>query len=339
MEFGSEGGQDWGPGAEAGGGDGASVDVDALLTEIEAGGSAAPQMTGGTATGQQPASPNAAAAGQAPTTQPQPGQNASQPPVAEIEFEWNGKQIKVPTTDPRARQWLGQGYDYAQRMQAFKAEQEAFNRAKAELDPVRQRYSELEAYVEKNPEWWEHVNSQYQQAQAAGQGLDPSHPVAKELAALKAQIGDVLKFKNDSEARRLSVQREQQDQVLNDEIQSIRTQFKDLDWNTVSPDGQSMELQVLKFMQDNHIGLKADGTLVPGAFKQAFLLYNHDRFLKRAEEKAKEDVIKERQKATKLGLLGQSSAPKRGITQAEDIKQKSWDELMREGAEEFGVAL
>jgi hypothetical protein len=298
-----------------------SIDVDALMSEVESGGAATPDSA-----------PAGQAGGASPKIPQQPAPPAGASPQ-ELEFTWNGKQIKVPVTDPRAVQWLGQGYDYQQKIAAFKAEQEQFAKQRAELDPLKQRYAELEAYVEQNPEWWNHVTQQWEQAKGAQQqpgqpSIDPNHPIARELQSLKAQIGDVLKFKQDSETQKLMQQREQEDRTLNEEIQSIRDSYKDLDWNSAGADGKGMELQVLEYAKSRGIS----------NFKDAFLSFNHDRLIQRARAQGKEDVVKERQKHTKLGLLGETQAPRKGqITHAEDFKHKTYDDLIREGADELGV--
>lgn len=305
------------------------IDVEAALSDIESGRDTQPDPT--------PAVDSA-------TVHPKPSPSASAPPAGaspspqEVEFIWNGKPIKAPLAT--AVQWASQGYDYNQKMQAHKAEQAAIEQARKELEPLTARYAELEAYVDQNPDWWSHVTQQWEQrrAQPAQPGqITADHPVMRELTQLKAQIGDVLKFKNDSVAERLLTQRKQEDQALNEGIQTVRKEFADLDWSSVSPDGHSLENQVLKFAQDNSIGIKPDGTIVPSAFRQAFLLFNHDRLVKRAQDQTKEAAVKERQKHTKLGLLGTAPAPKGGITRAEDIKQKTYDDLMREGIEELGL--
>ena len=295
-----------------------AIDVDALMSQMDSGGSPPPDPA-----------PEGRAAGSSPTET----QHPSAPPSGvhpELEFTANGKTIKVPLSDPRVKQWTQQGYSYAQQMAAFKQEQEAFTRQQQEH---KARYGELEQYVEQNPDWWNHVTQQWEQARAgmaqqtAAQNADPNNPLVRELEALKSQIGEVVKFKQDSETQKLLLQRQDEDRRVNEEIQSIRESFKDLDWASVAADGKNMELQVLEFAQQRGLS----------SFKDAFLLFNHDRLLKRAEEKGKEAVVKERQKHTKLGLLGQTQAPRKGITHAEDIKNKSYDDLIREGAAEVGV--
>jgi len=304
-----------------------AIDVDSLLGETESGATPPGSTQGG--------APNASESTQGTTTQSQAASTTAStpaaPPAPELEFTVGGKTIKVPLSDPRVKQWTQQGYSYAQQMAAFKAEQEAFQK---QQETLKQRYGELEQYVEQNPDWWNHVNQQFERVRAGmaqqtqSQNADPNNPLVQELQTLKQQLQDVIKFKQDSETQRLIQQREQEDRRLNEEIQSIRETYKDLDWNSVGSDGKTMELQVLEFAQQRGIQ----------SFQDAFLLFNHDRLVKLAEQRAKENVVKERQKQTKLGLLGTTQAPKKGITHAEDIKNKSYDDLYREALEELGHA-
>jgi methionine-rich copper-binding protein CopC len=302
----------------------AGFDVDSFMSNLEGD---KPSLPGDSYAPENPA-PAAKPTTQAPATQTQTAQ--------EIEFIVNGKPVKA--TLDQAKQWASKGYHYNQEMARFKAEQEAFTKQRTEIEQVKARYAELEDFASKNPGWIDHVNQAWQQAQsqaqAQGQQLPPA--VAQEFQALKQQLGELSKFKSDSEAQRKQQQTQQEDQTLNSEIQTLREQFKDLDWNAVSPDGHALDMQVLKFMQDNHIGVKADGSYVPGSFERAFKAFNHDQLVKRAEERAKEAVVKAKKVETKLGLLGQSSTPKKGqITHAENYKHKSLSELAEEAIKEL----
>lgn len=288
---------------------GASFDVDAALSAIES--------------GQDYASPEPAA-----TPDPAPADAATEPAAAaapsELEFDWNGRKIKAPFSDPRIQQWAAKGYDYNQRMQAFKAEQETFASQRQEIEALKAKYAPVEEYYSKNPQHWEQVQQAFQNAQ----GLDPNNPLVQKLQQYEQKLSQVDQFIQTAQQREAQEKAQQEDQALDTEIQSLREQYKDLDWNGVDPEGNSLEARVARHAIQN--GIKKFGT----AFRDLY----HDQLVKRAAEQAKESVTKERQKASKLGLLGQTPTPKKGITPAEDLKSKSYDQLEREALQELGLA-
>jgi hypothetical protein len=282
------------------------VDVDSLMSGDSSGSSEIPM-------GDEPTQPS-----------PKPQKTPEQAAAAELAFNWNGKQIKAPLNDPRVTQWVSQGYDYAQKMQAFKQSQAEFEQKQRLISELESKYKPVEEYYSQNPDRWQYINQQYE---AMKQGLDPSNPIAQKIQSFESKLSQVDQFIQNQQLERLNQQIAQEDSALESEIQSIRTEFKDLDWNTPDADGKDLEYRVLKHAQE--IGTKS--------FRAAFRDFNHEHLLKLAEERAKENVIKERQKQTKLGLLGQSQAPKRGITNAENIKNKSYDDLIAEGIAELGL--
>lgn len=295
--------------AEGGSSDLSGIDVDGLLSGPESSGREIPM---GDETPQ----------AQAPIQKEAPKTEAQQ--IAELAFNWNGKQIKVPFGDPKATQWLSQGYDYAQKMQAFKLEQAHFQQQQKMIADLEAKYKPVEEYYSQNPDRWQYVNQQYE---ALKNGMDPSNPIAQKIQNLESKLTQYDQFIQNQQNEKIFQQRQQEDQALDGEVRSIQDQFKDLDWGTPDANGKTLETRVLEHAHQN--GIKS--------FRAAFRDLNHDHLLKLAEERAKENVVKEQQKKTKLGLLGQSPTPKKGITNAENIKTKSYDDLIAEGMAEYGL--
>lgn len=286
---------------------GDSVDVDGILSELE--------------------NPTAR---EIPMTQPEPKAAAPDPAQAqaaqEFEFTWNGKQIKAPVD--KVKQWAQQGYDYAQKMQAI-------NERETRYKEWESKYKPVDDYIKQDPQWWEHVQQSYAQRlqglqgqQTQAQSLDPSHPVSQEIAQLRAQFNELAQFKQaitqEREAQRIATE----DQQLNTAIESIRKEYPDLDLAQVDDSGKTLELRVMEYGIQN--GIKD--------FQAAFKLFNHEALIKRAEERGKEHVQKDLQKKTKLGLLGKTQAPTRAISEARDIKSKSYEDILDEAKLELGLA-
>ena len=290
----------------------AGIDVDGLMNSIES-------------TGEAPsADPAPDMAEAAPAQAQSQSQAAPSPTAQEIEFSWNGKQIKAPVTDPRVRQWASQGYDYAQKMADFNRRQQEIAQREQELTG---RYGAIDEYVRQNPQFWEHVTQEWQRQQMGGQ-VDPNNPVVKQLQSLQQEISQVKEFKQTIEQERLQLQRQQEDQALEGEIKSIREQYPDIDLAAPGADGASLEHRVIRHALDNNIK----------SFRAAFRDLLHDDLVKRAEDRGKEAVSKELQKRQKSGLLGTSPTPTKGLSQAENIKSKSYEALLDEAIAEAGIA-
>lgn len=275
------------------------INVDALLSNIES--------TGDAHTSVEPAPAKEA------TTQP-----ATQVAQPEIDFTWNGKQIKVPANDPRIKQWASQGYDYAQKMSLFQQQQQA-------LKEIESKYKPIDDYVRQNPTFWDHVTQSWEQKQQMLTG-DPTNPVVQELTGLKQKLTEIEQFKQSIEQERQAQHRQAEDKQLNEDMELIKKEYPDLDLNAVdAASGKTLEYRVLEFAVNN--GLKN--------FKHAFNLFNHENLIKRAEERGKEAVTKDIQKKTRLGLLGKSSTPTKGLQDAENVKNKTYDQLLREAQAEL----
>lgn len=286
-------------------GDTSSIDADALLAEIE---KASPERDA--------RSESTAPESEAPPVKETP---ETSPTLSEIEFTWNGKKIKAPID--KAKQWAQQGYDYAQKMQEFGASKQAWETERKRFEESLAPYRLIDEFAKSNPDWWKQVEQSYQERMSSAQ----SNP---ELSQLRQELSELKKFKDSLETERQEARRKEEDEKLKTEIQSIRDEFKDLNWDQPDDSGQTLEKRVLMHAMENGIA----------SFRAAFRDYNHEHLLKLAEERAKESKTKDIQKRTKEGLLGVSPTPKKALAPAENVKSKSYDDLLREAKEEFGLA-
>lgn len=283
------------------------IDADALLNEIESGGNTERPMTTQQEGGGE-------------------GKPATPPPAAaELEFDYQGKAVKVPYTDPRAKQWAQQGYDYSQRMAAFKQEREKWESERKAYDP----YKTVDQYAKENPDWWQHVMQAYQ-SRTSGQAQGAASP---DLQAFQKELQELKQFKATFEEKQTAERIQKEDSQLDAEIKSIREQHKDLDWDGKDENGQTLEQRVIAHAMK--LGFKGYNA---GEFRAAFRDYNHDHFLKLAQERGKEAQQKELQKRTKLGIIGTSPTPKKGVQSAEGVKNKNYNDLLAEAKEELGIA-
>lgn len=291
------------------------IDVDALMAEVNQSEPAEIPMTASDTPAPATETPQPA-----PTSTTTPGATGAQ----EFEFTWNGKQIKAPISDPRVKQWASQGYDYSQKMAEFSQKQAEIEKQAAWAREAEGRYKEIDEYVKQNPQFWDHVTQSWTNRQ--GQAPDPlEQKLQSYKSELKSEIGEIKEFIQAQRQAQQAAEQQEEDQRLNQEIKSIQEKYPDLDLNQVDESGKTLETKVLEFAVENGIR----------KFSVAFNAFNHDRLLKLHEEKGKEAAQKEIQKKTKLGLLGTTPTPTRGISQPKDIKNETYDSLYEQALEEL----
>lgn len=292
------------------------IDADALMQEIESGSRDIP-MT---------APAESAPAAQTPAPQATP----PAPTADEIEFQHEGKPIKISRTDPKFTTWLQQGYNYAQRAQLLNQERAKFDTERQTLEKQYSPYKTVDEYAKQNPDWWTHVQQSFEQRNAQPKAGD-----SPELAQVKAQIRQEImaelkpiqdKFTS-IEQKEQAEQVAREDQALGTEIQSIREKYSNLDWATPDEAGMTLEQRIVKHAIDNKIE----------SFRAAFRDYSFDHLAKLHEERGKETIQQDLQKRQKLGIIGQSSTPKKGIQPAQSVKNKSYDDLYREALSEMNA--
>lgn len=289
------------------------IDADQLLQDVESGGARGIPMHADAPTADHnPTSANPSPA--APTQQT----------LAEYEFEHGGKAIKVPFTDPRAKTWIQQGYDYSQKMAAF-------NQQKADLEGSYSPYKMIDEYAKQNPDWWKHVESAYQSKDAKpGQAHGGASPIElpSEVKQKLQELDEIKPFISELKSEREQTRIKQEDDELAGQMKSIREKYADLDWKSVDEAGQSIEKRVLKHAVDNDIK----------NYKTAFNDYYQEHLVKLQVDRAKENATKELQKRTKLGIIGESPTPRKGPQSTEGVRNKSYENLLNEAKEELGIA-
>lgn len=238
----------------------------------------------------------------------------------EYEFDWNGKQIKAPVD--KILKWASMGYDAPNRIGELNKQLEGFKTREQKFSEYEKKYAPVDEYFAKNPDHWKTIEDGWKQRQAA---LDPSNPLAAELNNVKQTLDELNKFKNELSSEKVTQKRQAEDGKLNEEIESIRKAYPDLDWSSPNESGLSLEKQVLKHGIDNGIN----------SFRAAFRDLTHDQIMKKAQETGKQAITKDIQKRTKLGILGETRTPTKGITPAKDVRNQSYEDLLEEAKEEL----
>lgn len=233
----------------------------------------------------------------------------------------NGKQIEAPLE--KVLQWAQMGYNYPQKAAELNQKEQDFLKRQQEIQELENKwkpYKEVDEYASKNPDWWTQVQQSYQQKITAAE----SNP---EITQLKQELAELKKFRDELSTEKQSTKIQEEDKRLAGEVESIRKTYSNIDFDTPDEEGLNLEMKVLKHAQENGIP----------TFRAAFRDYYHDHLLGKAKEEGKELVSKEIQKRTKLGILGETSKPTKGLKPAENVKNKTYEQLAREALEELGA--
>jgi len=239
------------------------------------------------------------------TEQGQPDPASQQPQQSQqpqlYEYEAAGKRIKEPIEMILKRASMGN--DYAQRSEQMKKQFAEFEKIKQQNTELS-KWSEYDKFARENPQWAEHVRNMWDKRQTMSDpNIDPNDPVVGKLSALEQMLNSKLtefgsKFQTYDQWIQ-SQQTAQEDQAFSQEIQSVRKQYGDIDFDARDADGKSLEMQVMEHMRDNHIP----------SFRAGFRDFYHDKLVEKASLKAKDQVASSVQKNNKQGIVGSTQQP------------------------------
>lgn len=245
--------------------------------------------------------------------------------VDEFEFTVGGKQIKAKRD--QVLQWAQMGYESPNKIRALTKEVEGWKSKWGEAEPkwkeIETKYSEIDAYVRQNPQFWDHVEQSWQNRNQALQ--DGNNPLASVVQQLQSELGELRNWKSGLETERTQARVTQEDQAYLKEFEEIKKSYADIDFDTPDDEGKSLEYRVLEHAQK--IGTNS--------FRAAFRDLQHDDLTNRAAAKAKETLVKDKQKQTKLGIVGMTQAPSR--RPSANVRNQSYDDLAKEALEELGI--
>ena len=265
------------------------------------------------------------------TSEAQQSKEAVQQAIQEFKFKHKDKEISIPSNDPKVIQWLQQGYDYGANMQSFNQARTAFEQEAAQIRQINDA-------LEKNPQLYDTIKQaiqghsvQAKQSNAAPdlttalEGLDSNHPLTQLLGGMMEKLESTQTYLNNWQQEKALETQKAEDSKLDQEIKGIQEKYKDLAWDQIDENGFKLEQKILRHA-------KQIGT---NSFSAAFKDLMHDDLIKRAQESAKTSHLAEIEKNKKLGLLGKSQAPTKGISSPRNIKQTSYNDLLNEALQEI----
>lgn len=259
---------------------------------------------------------------------PAPDTNAA--PEAEFEYQARGQTIKEPISKILNR--ASQGYDYAYNNAQLKAEREAYLQERQQFDERAKYYQEVMEYAAQNPQWWEHVNGQFQnRGQQPGQQQfqDPTQaqdPIQQYRQLINEELAPLKQFVNETLAERHKAAAEAADSQLKKEIEETKKLYSFQDFNRIDEHGRSIEAKVLEHA-------KKIGT---NSFKVAYRDLYHEDLMNRAKSEGLQKAAEEKQRLTKLGIIGGSPTPTVDRSKI-DYKNLSYDQLAELAMQDPGL--
>lgn len=283
----------------------AEINVDQLLSEIEGKSTnrnmqAPPEKTAAPAVEAKPAAPQL------------------------FEYNANGQTIKEPLDMVLRR--ASMGYDYAQKMEQFNKTQTEASELRSRVEQLA-RFEEFDKYAKENPAWMDHVNNQWNSRQQLN--VDPNDPVASKLTEFESKLGKVDEVLKAFQDQKHATEQAQADSKFEQQLESIRKTHPDLDMKAVDESGKTLEYRFLEFAVEH----KLDNAPMDVVFKAFY----HDKLTAQAEERARQKMQAELVKNKREGILGRSPTPANKLTPTSNVRNKSYEDIMKETLAELGI--
>jgi hypothetical protein len=238
-----------------------------------------------------------------------------------------GKEVEEPIDMILKR--ASMGYHYAQRMADVNRQMEQFKKVE-EQNKSLSRWKEYDEYAQKNPKWNDHVQQMWDAREKALQGQLPDDIDPRLLSALEAKLeakyGEKFQkydqhFETTEKERALEKQY-LEDGELDQEVQKVRKEYPDIDFDKADEMGNSLEKRICDFGAKRNLG----------TFSDAFHLFYRDQLLTREREKAKEALVKEKQENEKKGIVGKSQIPLMNgkSSTPKNLRNRSYEDISAE---------
>ena len=225
-------------------------------------------------------------------------------------FTYKAAGKDVTETEDMVLKRASMGYDYSQKMDNFKSQQEQFDIKQAQLNELQNKWGPIDEYAKNNPEWNDRVQQAWKQEQEQKNPTD--------ILALKGEMQEMKEFFNQQKAWH-------DDQALGVEIGQLQQKHPGIDFSATDVNGKSLEYKVLEHAKLN--GIKQ--------FTTAFRDFYHDQLIAQAREEGKSSLVQTTQQQRREGFIGTTPTPTQGISQAQDLRNKSYDDLAREALAEL----
>lgn len=216
-----------------------------------------------------------------------------------------------------------QGYHYAQQMEALKKQQAEFEEQRKRIEEMEAKWSPYEEQAKKDPDWYNHWNTAYQNRFTRNADGEFDSDAADFQARLDAALQEKLKPYEERfralDEKESTTKIHEEDQRLSDEVESIRGEYKDIDFDHTDPEtGMSLEAQILQFGAKEGIN----------SFKTAFEVMMRDTLVERQLRLKEEERQKLEKEKRKNGIISESTES-HSRSRPVDTRHMSLDEAMK----------
>ena len=251
----------------------------------------------------------------------------------------NGKEVKI--AKDKIDQYLSKGYAFESKMsdlnvdkQKFTDERDSWNTEKSEMDTRYSELKQLDDYARDNPEWLEKIKTSFNQKDELEKEVisnhDPDDPLIKKIDSMQEKLSKYENHIENEIKEREDRKQAESNAKFDSQVLDYKQKFSNLDWNTKDDSGKTLEDKVIDFADKRKLS----------SFEDAFKLLHFDDFQKRSEIKGKEEAGKSIQQAKKLGLGAITDQPSTKLpSNVKDIRNKSYNESIKEGLAEMGIKL
>jgi len=234
-------------------------------------------------------------------------------------------EVQAPEFDAQQWGYKFKGKDYfptdrnhlinlAQKGHSFESRMEALNKQQGEFDGLKEKYGqyeELDNLFQGNPEFQSAVMKLRQQHLSGEQetpGIDPK--VSQELDELK-------RWRETETSRR-------EDEKLQSEIDKMKADHPDHDWNTDSGEGELWK-QILMHAQDKGID----------KLESAYRDFHYDSLAVQAKAQALKQNADQKQKMSKAGIVQGGTPTAKPAAQGVNVSDLSYNDLKNKALNEM----
>lgn len=237
-------------------------------------------------------------------------------------IKYKGKEIDV--NHPKYVDFAQKGYDYEQKMHQFRIDSKLKEQEYSQKAAALKELEEINEYAKTNPAFEQLIQREWAKVQAGEEiQVDPQDKVQLIEAKLNQLMDKLGSQEQQLEARRIAELEATQEGA----IAKYKEDHTDFDWNKEDDEGLTLEDRIGQAMIDNGVRdfqIMADSFLIKEQLTRKTL-------------EGKEAAAREIQKANKLGLGRVTKQSQLQTKKAEDVSNKSYDELLLEGLAELGI--
>jgi hypothetical protein len=232
-----------------------------------------------------------------------------------------GKELSMD--DDKYRMYAQQGYDYNTKMHQARVDRKLFDQERDTFQTKMGNLQAIDDYAKANPAFEQLINREWAKVQAEGYQPDAQSDVQLLQSQVRTLMDQVTGQNQVNENRRVAELEAGPETSITD----YKSEHSQMDWATKDAEGNSLEDRITHAMLDN--GVKNFNIMA-----DSFLM---KEIQSRGAIASKEAAAKNIQKANKLGLGKVTQDPTAGVKSSEDIGNKTYDQLLKEGLLELGI--